>query len=419
VEIEKMTREIAFPRVVPKTLQYRDPSALPTSPAPQSTGSGADLPRWRRVRNVLALALALNVPTLARAEHWVIVGSQKQSNVEIYIDVDSVRRDHDLIRYWTKWVYVEPQQSADNTVYDEELANEVGNCQAGEKAIASIVYHYVGNSVGVVTRQRSEWEFFGLAPGSIGEATLRAACRVGAATHRQTQTQPVPPRPAPKSARAEAARSFGSGFVVTSVGLVLTNYHVVEGCSSLQVVGPSMRHGAATVVAVDRRSDLALLRAESSAGSFATFRGVQPVRVGEGVVALGFPLPGLLASDVNVSTGTVSALAGIQDDSAQLQISAPVQPGNSGGPLLDSSALVVGIVVGKLNAIAVAQATGDIPQNINFAIKAEVAKLFLRSHGVEPREQEPGRSLLPSSEVAARGRSFVVQVECTTQAQAK
>src|SRR5439155_21695916 len=96
------------------------------------------------------------------------------------------------------------------------------------------------------------------------------------------------------------------------------------------------------------------------------------VRQGDGIVAVGFPLRGLLASGPNVTTGTISALAGLGDDSRYLQITAPVQPGSSGGPLLDQSGNVVGVVVGKLDALRVAQAIGDIPQNVNFAINAAV-----------------------------------------------
>jgi uncharacterized protein len=97
-------------------------------------------------------------------------------------------------------------------------------------------------------------------------------------------------------------------------------------------------------------------------------------RQGDSVVALGYPLTGLLSSDVNVTTGVISALAGVRSDTRFLQLTAPVQPGNSGGPLLDMSGHLVGVVSAKLNAVAVA--TGDIPQNVNFALKGGVAKKF-------------------------------------------
>ena len=93
---------------------------------------------------------------------------------------------------------------------------------------------------------------------------------------------------------------------------------------------------------------------------------------GEQIVIYGFPLAGALASTGNLATGIVSALAGLGDDTSKLQISAPIQPGNSGGPVLDQSGHVIGVVVSKLNAIKAASITGDIPQNVNFAIKTGV-----------------------------------------------
>ena len=89
---------------------------------------------------------------------------------------------------------------------------------------------------------------------------------------------------------------------------------------------------------------------------------------------------GFWPATTNLSVGNVSALAGLGDDSRYLQISAPVQPGNSGGPLLDASGHLVGIVTAKLDA-RVARFTGDVPQNVNFALKAEVARTFLDSKG--------------------------------------
>ena len=138
---------------------------------------------------------------------------------------------------------------------------------------------------------------------------------------------------------------------------------------------------SAVVVARDQENDLALLAAPVSLPA-ADFRGDPAIRAGDSVVAVGFPLHGLLASEANVTTGTVSALAGIGDDDRFLQMTVPVQPGNSGGPLLDLQGRVVGVVVAKLDAVRVASVTGDIPQNVNFAIKADVVQNFLRASGV-------------------------------------
>ena len=88
----------------------------------------------------------------------------------------------------------------------------------------------------------------------------------------------------------------------------------------------------------------------------------------------GFPLPSLLQNGINITVGNVSALAGLGGNTALMQITAPVQPGNSGGPLLDLGGNLVGVVVSKLDTVQAFEITGDIPQNINFAIQSAVTR---------------------------------------------
>ena len=174
---------------------------------------------------------------------------------------------------------------------------------------------------------------------------------------------------------------------------------------------PAGKVAVTPVVARDPKNDLALVKLSSPAMNAATFRDGQTLRQGDGVVAIGFPLHGLLASGMNLTTGAVSALAGVGDDTRFLQITAPVQPGNSGGPLLDLSGNVVGVVVGKLNAIKVAKATGDIPQNVNFAISAAVARGFLDAKGVK-YETSPSNRKLEVADVGELAKKFTVVIEC-------
>jgi uncharacterized membrane protein (UPF0127 family) len=214
-------------------------------------------------------------------------------------------------------------------------------------------------------------------------------------------------------ATAEAAdTSTGSGIVIDK-GEILTNFHVVESCTKISARFPSGIFGTAILVAQDEKNDLAAIRVISAnvpAGRIATFREGSPTRAGESVVALGYPLSGLLASTANLTVGNVSALAGLHDDSRYLQISAPVQPGNSGGPLLDASGHVVGIVTAKLNW-RVAKFTGDIPQNVNFAIKAEVVRAFLDSKSIAYQKAASDQQLSPV-EVGDIARPFTVRIEC-------
>jgi S1-C subfamily serine protease/Flp pilus assembly protein TadD len=219
-------------------------------------------------------------------------------------------------------------------------------------------------------------------------------------------------KPAQSSALfARGPASSGSGFVVArDRGFVLTNKHVVRGCTEVKVrIDGDAR--SANVRALDPDDDLALLEAPLPAGPTATFRDDPAVRPGDDVVAVGFPLAGLLADQVNVSTGSVNALAGLYNDLHLLQMSAPVQPGSSGGALFDASGNVVGVVVTKLNAKIVAEETGDIPQNVNFAVKGAIAREFLRTQGVSFHSAQ-SRDRRSNADVGEIGRQVTVLVEC-------
>ncbi len=158
----------------------------------------------------------------------------------------------------------------------------------------------------------------------------------------------------------------------------------------------------------DGTAQLKSVKAPSTA---AAFRGGRGVRAGEDVVVTGFPLHGLLSSDLNVTNGIVSALAGPGNNRRLIQITAPVQRGNRGGPVLDQSGHVVGVVVARLDALKLVQRTGKLPQNVNFAISEGTARAFLDANNV-PYEVEPSDKPLPSADIAAKARHFTVRVEC-------
>ena len=165
----------------------------------------------------------------------------------------------------------------------------------------------------------------------------------------------------------------------------------------------------ARIVAADTKNDLALLKSDASLKTVPPLR--TGARVGETVYAYGFPLTGLLSSSGNFTVGAVTSVAGLGDDSRIMQVSTPVQPGNSGGPLLDKFGNVVGIIVSKLNAIILAQVTQDMAQNVNFAIKASIAENFLEVNNISTSAalmREP----LEATEIADRAREFTVRISC-------
>ena len=202
----------------------------------------------------------------------------------------------------------------------------------------------------------------------------------------------------------------GTGFFIDNEGLILTNKHVVLGCETVKVTHSS-RTVTSDFIQPDNLQDLALIKAEMQPRAVAFFRSGRGIRPGDSVYAYGFPLQGILASDAGITAGNVSNLAGIGDDRSLLQITAPIQPGNSGGPLLDETGNVVGIVVGKLDSLVIATLTGDIPQNVNFAINATEARKFLDSYGIDYRTA-PSDKKIEAADIAASARHFTVLVEC-------
>lgn len=216
------------------------------------------------------------------------------------------------------------------------------------------------------------------------------------------------PTPPPQSADEEKG-GIGTGFFISPDGHIVTNAHVVAGCTVAQATAGIGMQINARVVAKDTANDLALLKVDARPVAYAHLR--TGVKTGENIAAFGFPLYGLLTTTGNFTVGNVSAVAGIGDDTRYLQISAPIQPGNSGGPVLDTSGNVVGVVVAKLDVLKVASATDDVPQNVNFAIKASVLTNFLESTGVSLEVGNASNSL-PSAELAEKAKSMSVLLKC-------
>jgi hypothetical protein len=212
-------------------------------------------------------------------------------------------------------------------------------------------------------------------------------------------------------ASAAPAFSTGSG-VVVGPHEVLTAAHVVKGCTPDITVRSSLTFSTGYVVARDETNDLAVVHTKNGLPAAVSFRD-GPVRAGDQVIALGYPLQGLLATTPSLTVGNVNALRGIEDDSRFLQFSAPIQPGNSGGPLLNDSGHLVGIVTSKLNALKILKITGDIPENVNFALKTTTVRTFLDSNGFTYQIAGNERQMSPA-DVGDMARPFTVQIECNS-----
>jgi TPR repeat protein len=228
---------------------------------------------------------------------------------------------------------------------------------------------------------------------------------------------PVPASPpnsastAPPGGGGRGRMATGTGFIVGRDGTVLTNAHVVESCRSISVTPADGQAIAASVVAKTAGDDLAALKTDLRPDEVARFRADRPLRSGDEVVVIGFPLSSLLSREANITAGVISAMAGLRGDARHYQITAPVQKGNSGGPLADMSGTVVGVVSSKLNAMKIAGQTGDLPQNINFAIKAEIARRFLDDNAIRYETAAAG-PVGSAADVGERIKQVTVFIQC-------
>lgn len=205
--------------------------------------------------------------------------------------------------------------------------------------------------------------------------------------------------------------STGTGFFISPDTLV-TNDHVVAGCAELKLRKNGGDAGGVRLLATSAPDDLAVLRAPAPNKSFLKLRVGAPIKPAEPVLVFGYPLAQALSSAGNTTLGNVTALSGLRDDSRYIQISAAVQPGNSGGPAIDEAGRLMGVVVSKLNAVAFARLTGDIPQNVNFAIKVSTLVNFLEAHNIRYEPAETAAAELPVTQRAERAEASSTQIEC-------
>ena len=197
---------------------------------------------------------------------------------------------------------------------------------------------------------------------------------------------------------------YGSGVVVSVAGDIVTNEHVINNCARIRIQPLGI---AVKVIAKDARNDLALLRADSGGLPPTKLRTGRSVRLGDDIIAIGYPLKGVLSSGAVVTSGIVNALSGLNDDTSAFQISATVQPGSSGGPIFDRSGNLVGIVRARLLSTARAN-----PQNVNFGINLATLTNFLDSHSIQYQTAQLSGRPTETADLVEYARRSTVQVEC-------
>ena len=207
----------------------------------------------------------------------------------------------------------------------------------------------------------------------------------------------------------ESLKSSGSGAIISARGYILTAAHVVATGGKITVL-TARGMKPATVVRIDQANDLAVLKLAEGTYPSLPVASSRQIRLGQTVATIGFPNIEIQGFSPKVTRGEISSLNGIGDDPRAWQISVPVQPGNSGGALLDEYGIVVGVVVSKLGLKAI-KATGDIPQNVNYAVKSTYALALLEPY-LDSSAPEPNQSgLKPRFEdMIAKAQQSVVLI---------
>jgi S1-C subfamily serine protease len=202
--------------------------------------------------------------------------------------------------------------------------------------------------------------------------------------------------------------STGTGFFITAEGHLLTNSHVADGCRIVAIAREGEVRVPLSMVRHDPEIDLALLKADGPPTPFIALRRSisAPVRPGEKSIVVGYPVRNKLGV-VNVTEGVVSAASGTGRDQTRMQFTAPVQPGNSGGPILDSAGQAIGVVVARLGLLDDDRAS----QNVNFGVSMAAVEAFLKDAGVGLPPVEAGVQK-PTPDIFAQANAAVLPLDC-------
>lgn len=228
------------------------------------------------------------------------------------------------------------------------------------------------------------------------------------------KTYPTPEMYANSQKQDKSQGSFnqwsGTGFALKD-GYIVTNYHVIEGANSITIQGVNGNFNIqynTSIVGTDKINDLALLKVTDP-----TFKGFGIIpysissaisEVGEEIFVLGYPLTSTMGDEIKLTTGVISSKTGFQGDIALYQISAPIQPGNSGGPLFDKNGNVIGIVSAKHKDA----------ENVGYAVKTLYLQNLIESSlssAIIPMTNSISEKTLPDK--VKKLKTFVYMIKCS------
>jgi len=187
----------------------------------------------------------------------------------------------------------------------------------------------------------------------------------------------------PVAAASTPATVTGTAFAVSRDGYLLTAHHVIAQAGRVEVATADGAWHHAVVVGTDVANDIALVKVSIGPLSALRIGEFRDTPIGTRVFTVGFPVPDLLGRDPVFAGGDVNSRSGLVGADSIFQLSIPIQPGNSGGPIVTESGDVIGLLTSSAAVASFVKRTGTVPQNVNWGVKIEYAAPLLRSHGVQ------------------------------------
>ena len=331
--------------------------------------------------------------SITESTRWLIRSAElgnKVSQVEIssrYVEGLGVSQN---VIEGLAWLYVAEFKPGD------AFSGLMSNHKASEKAAERIKYleKKIPNDIVQLAQERAK-VILGLI--TDGKSTVDSVAQGNGPAVVKNTTKP---KTKPKGS--------GTGSIVSSNGYIVTAAHVLNGASYIEIVTPTGTFPANTE-SVDAANDIAILKIDTTCKDFVEVLHSRDVRLGQSVSTIGFPNVGIQGHSPKVTQGVISSDNGAQNDIRMWQISAPIQPGNSGGPLLDESGNLIGVVVASLS-LKVIEATGAVPQNVNYAVKSAYLEPLLNSHKLTIKQNKENVSQKFEDLVESTKKSIVLVV---------
>ncbi len=205
----------------------------------------------------------------------------------------------------------------------------------------------------------------------------------------------------------------GTGFFINRSGHIVSNNHVIDSCNAVKLHYKG-KVTPVTILATDRSNDLSLMKVDTKPDD------VFPVAIDDAnllddIFVAGFPFGKDVSSSVKVTKGVVSALTGVANNYSNIQIDAALQPGNSGGPIINKEGNVVGVAVAKLDYKIILKNYDTIPEGTNFGIKSSTVQQFIKANNV--KSIQPNRREMSTKDIGAKIQKATVYLDCFMTAQ--